>query len=71
MDKQYFNGFSITPNSYQDSDMLGYWFPSATVDGETVTEALVRLPPQRGIDKVAANALAVVEAKRRITSGSL
>lgn len=71
MEKQLFKGFCITPDSYHDSDMPGYCFPSASVNGKSVAGVVVRLAPVRGIDKNRADALAVEEAKRRISAGQL
>lgn len=66
-----FRGYKITPDSYQDGDMPGAWFPYATVEKEGAWGGQVALPPQLGICRSIANTAAILEAKRRIVSGIL
>lgn len=66
-----YRGHKITPASYENSYMPGYWFPLAIVDSPTEEGKRVVLQPSRGIRQADADIAAIYEAKRRIASNDL
>jgi hypothetical protein len=66
-----FRGYTITPASYENSDMPEHWFPLALVESQSSDPKRVVLPPVRGVARTQADAAAVAEAKRRIVANNL
>ncbi|MFX1767713.1 MULTISPECIES: hypothetical protein [Paraburkholderia] len=66
-----YRGYRITPASYENSDMPGYWFPLAVVDSPSGDSTRVALQPARGIAKADADVAAMNEAKRRVAANNL
>ncbi len=67
-----YNGYTLTPSSYQDSDMPGHWFPLVVVSGGNLAVPTnVALPPARGLDESLANEQAMRVAVQRIQHNNL
>lgn len=58
-----YQGYMLTPSSYQNIDMPGYWFPRVVVSGGNLDDPKnVVLPPARGLDENMANEQAMESA---------
>ena len=67
-----YKGRTLTPSSYQDSDLPGHWFPLVVVSGVDLMEPThVPLLPVRGIDESKANEQAMQVAMQRIQRNNL